>query len=73
MNTYENVLKAAMALPPSDRIRLTEALRQALPTELSPEWETEIQRRLDSVRSGEVQPIPAQEVMAAARSAIGEL
>jgi putative addiction module component (TIGR02574 family) len=68
MNTYDSIFEAAMALPSSERIRLTEALRQVLPVELSPEWQAEIQTRLESVRSGEVQPIPAHEVMAAARA-----
>ena len=50
----EKILKEALALPPEDREELVGALSESLdPVRLSPEWESEIARRIAKIESGE--------------------
>lgn len=53
----KSVLDAAMQLSPQDRISLAEQLWRSVDSvegdELGPEWEVEIQRRLDEIDRGE--------------------
>lgn len=71
----ERVESEALELSARERAALAHRLIVSLdegpdddPTEVELAWEAEIQRRLDSWRRGEVEPIPSSEVFAKARS-----
>lgn len=50
----KQILDAALALPPSEREELVDALSRSLdPHRLSPEWEAEIARRVAKLESGD--------------------
>ena len=68
MNTQaEQVLQTALTLPPDDRVEIAESLILSLDEERAAEveaaWAAEIKRRIESIDKGEVQLIPADEVM----------
>lgn len=68
----QQILQTALALPPDDRVEIAESLIMSLDQERAAEieatWAAEIKRRLDSIDKGEVQLIPADEVMRAMRA-----
>ena len=61
-SNFDSVLSAAHQLPPSDRVRLIDALWDTVPADaevpLSDEWLAEIERRLDAIDSGREATIP---------------
>lgn len=61
----DTLFHAALALPAEAREELAERLLRSLDNDpdlgLSPEWEAEIERRVEEVRKGEVELIPADE------------
>ena len=60
-----DILEAALKLDEAERARLVEALAASLyGRDLGHDWEEEIQRRIDDVDSGRVEPIPGDEVFA---------
>jgi putative addiction module component (TIGR02574 family) len=63
---FETLLDAALALPPEKRAVLLERLQESMQT-IDPEWEAawarEPEARLDAFERGEVQAIPAEEVV----------
>jgi putative addiction module component (TIGR02574 family) len=63
---------AALSLPRSERARLAERLIASLDedSEVEQAWAAEIRRRLDALDGGEVELIPAEEVLAEARRRI---
>lgn len=69
MTSYDSVLAAAQQLPAADRFRLLDALWQSVPEgaelALSPEWEAEIDRRVEEINSGGA-TVPWEEVRDAA-------
>jgi putative addiction module component (TIGR02574 family) len=71
----EQLEAEVLDLPPSDRARLARRLLASLddedaedPQEVERAWEEEIRRRLEAYRAGQVQTIPASEVLANARA-----
>jgi putative addiction module component (TIGR02574 family) len=62
----EEVLIQAMALPPDDRALLADKLLNSLDSPRKEEinflWAEEAERRLQQIISGEVEPIPGDEV-----------
>jgi putative addiction module component (TIGR02574 family) len=57
------VLLAALELPPRERADLVEAIAASLDGfDLGEEWEEEIRQRVDDIDSGRVQPVPGEEV-----------
>jgi putative addiction module component (TIGR02574 family) len=59
----KSLAKAAVLLPPKDRTYLAEQLLASLDeVDLEQQWTAEAKRRRDEVRSGQVKPIPAEEV-----------
>jgi putative addiction module component (TIGR02574 family) len=64
--TLENLYQAALALPEEDRVELADRLLGSLPpdmpSQLHPAWRAELKRRSAQVDSGEVAPIPWDEV-----------
>ena len=63
-----NLLEQALALPDTDRAALAASLFRSLDTEIDPDadelWDAEIKRRLDEIRSGEVELIPWDQMLA---------
>jgi len=62
--TIDQLEKALMELPPSERARLAERLISSLDgeSELEKEWYNEAERRLADVQAGTVREVPAEEV-----------
>jgi len=66
MSNYDSVLSAATELPPTDRLRLIDALWETVPPEaeapFSDEWLAEIGRRLDDIETGREKTVPWSKV-----------
>jgi putative addiction module component (TIGR02574 family) len=64
--TADQIESEALSLPTDVRARIARALIESLDEDAEVEraWQEEIQRRLDDLRSGRVQGIPAEEVFA---------
>lgn len=65
-SNYDAVLSAANQLPPSERMRLINALWETVPPDadlpLSDEWLAEIESRLEAVDSGAEPTVPWTQV-----------
>jgi putative addiction module component (TIGR02574 family) len=65
-NRYEEILKAALALPESERVFLIDDLLESLPPDTGPlsddEMSAELERRAKEIEQGLVKPIPWEEV-----------
>jgi putative addiction module component (TIGR02574 family) len=63
MRQAEEILEAALKLEPGDRAHLVAELSASLEgVELGEAWDDEIQRRIDDIDAGRVQPVPGEEV-----------
>ncbi len=64
--TAEQIESEALSLPTDARARIARALIESLDEDAEVEraWQEEVQRRLDDLRSGRVEGIPAEEVFA---------
>jgi putative addiction module component (TIGR02574 family) len=73
--TLDQLAEEAMQLPPASRALLAERMVESLDAgdrdEIERAWTTEALRRRDEVRSGRVQPIPGEQVVAEIRNAVG--
>ena len=73
--TLDQVADEAMQLPPASRALLAERMVESLAVgerdEIERAWAAEAIRRRDDVRSGSVQPVPGEEVLAEVRRAVG--
>ena len=69
MSTHE-IQSEALKLPLHERARLAQLLLASLEEEdeIERAWAEEIQRRDEELRSGAVEPVPADEVFAALRA-----
>jgi putative addiction module component (TIGR02574 family) len=67
MSTYEEIINAALTLPPGTRIMLAEHLLESLDGEdqkrIDALWGEEAERRDKEIEDGVVTPIPGEEVM----------
>jgi len=67
MSTFDEILSAALALPPGLRAALADHLRDSLRSEeqkrIDALWAEECERRLKEIDDGIVTPIPGEEVM----------
>jgi len=64
MSQPSEVLQAALELAPRERADLVEAIAASLDGfDLGDEWEDEIRKRVRDVDSGDVKPIPGEEVL----------
>lgn len=67
MSTYEEIINAALALPPGTRVMLAEHLLESLDAEdqkrIDALWGEEAERRDKEIGDGVVTPIPGEEVM----------
>lgn len=72
MSTYEEIIMAALALPPGARAMLAEHLLESLDAEdqrrIDALWAEEAERRDKAIEDGSVVPIPGEEVMNRLRS-----
>jgi putative addiction module component (TIGR02574 family) len=72
MKTYEEIINAALALPPSARAMLAEHLLESLDAEdqgrIDSLWAEEAERRDREIEDGIVKAIPGEEVMSRLRS-----
>ena len=72
ITTYEEIMNAALALPPEDRVLLAEQLMDSLPVEnqerIEALWAEEAERRNREIEDGTVKAIPGEEVMERLRS-----
>ena len=72
MSTYEEIMSAALALPPSARAMLAEHLLESLDSEdqkrIDALWAEEAARRDKEIEDGIVTAIPGEEVMNRLRS-----
>jgi putative addiction module component (TIGR02574 family) len=73
--TLDQVAEEAMQLPAASRALLAEWMVESLDAgerdEVERAWAAEAVRRRDEVRSGRVQPIAGDQVLAEVRNAIG--
>lgn len=71
-NTYEEIMSAALALPPGARAMLAEHLMESLDAEdqkrIDSLWAEEAERRDKEIEDGLVTAIPGEEVMNRLRS-----
>lgn len=71
-NTYEEIMSAALALPPGARATLAEHLMESLDAEdqerIDSLWAEEAERRDKEIEDGTVTAIPGEEVMNRLRS-----
>jgi len=71
-NTYEEIMSAALALPPGTRAMLAEHLMESLDAEdqerIDVLWAEEAERRDKEIEDGIVTTIPGEEVMNRLRS-----
>lgn len=58
-----DILAAALNLDEQERAKLMEALAASLyGRDLGNDWENEVQRRIEDIDSGRVEPVPGSEV-----------
>jgi putative addiction module component (TIGR02574 family) len=72
IQTYEEIISAALALPPGSRAMLAEHLMESLDAEnqeaLDALWAEEAERRDKEIEDGIVTAIPGEDVMSRLRS-----
>ena len=72
IRTYEEIMSAALALPPGARAMLAEHLMESLDAEdqntIDARWAEEAERRDKEIDEGVVTAIPGEEVMSRLRS-----
>ena len=73
--TLDQLAEEAMQLPAASRALLAEKMVESLDAgerdEVERAWAAAAVRRRDEVRSGHVQPIPGEQVVAEVRNAVG--
>jgi putative addiction module component (TIGR02574 family) len=78
--TWEELLEQALQLPSNEKEQIARALYESLaaeedeegdPAEVEAAWADEIQRRVEEIRTGAVETIPADVVMAELRARFG--
>jgi putative addiction module component (TIGR02574 family) len=78
--TWEELLEQALRLPPDEQERIARTLYEHLadlddededPAEVEAAWAEEIERRVEEIRNGTVETIPADVVMAELRARFG--
>jgi len=71
---FEDIMATAMKLPERERVLLAQELIASLDEEIEPDvealWLAEAERRLEELRSGKTEGVPAEEAFARARNAL---
>ncbi|TLD70327.1 addiction module antitoxin RelB [Phragmitibacter flavus] len=72
----ETLLENALRLPLEERCRIATRLIESVDEEddldLSPEWQAEIDRRVESVRNGTAKLVPHEEVITSLKNKLSE-
>jgi putative addiction module component (TIGR02574 family) len=66
INTADDIIAAALSLPPETRVKVAEKLLESVyPVEpdVDAAWAIEAERRIDEFEAGKVQTIPAEQVL----------
>jgi len=75
--TLDQITEEAIKLPAESRALLADKLVQSLeseePDEILQLWSAEAIRRRDEIRSGQVKPIPGDQVIEEARRLVGRM
>lgn len=73
--TLDQITEEAMKLPADSKALLADKLVESLesedPDEIQRLWSAEAIRRRDEIRSGQVQPVPGEEVLEEVRRLVG--
>jgi putative addiction module component (TIGR02574 family) len=79
--TWEQLLERALQLSSHERVKIAQALYESVaaeeddededPAEVEAAWADEIKQRIEEIRNGTVETIPADEVMAELRARFG--
>jgi len=73
--SLDQITEEAIKLPPASRALLADKLVQSLesedPDEIQQLWSAEAIRRRDEIRSGQMQPIPGEQVIEEVRHLVG--
>ena len=73
--TFDQITEEAMQLPAGSRAQLADKLVESLqseePDEIQRLWSADAIRRRDEIRSGQVKPIPGEEVLEEVRRLVG--
>ncbi|HEY0015896.1 MAG TPA: addiction module protein [Longimicrobium sp.] len=79
--TWKQLLERALRLSPDERVKIAQALYESVaaeeddededPAEGEAAWAEEIKQRIEEIRNGTVETIPAEEVMAEMRARFG--
>ncbi|HEX7721621.1 MAG TPA: addiction module protein [Pyrinomonadaceae bacterium] len=73
--TLDQITEEAMQLPAGSRAQLADKLVESLqseePDEIQRLWSAEAIRRRDEIRSGQVEPIPGEQVLEEVRRLVG--
>lgn len=76
MAAAKRIEQEALQLAPAKRVKLVEKLLESVDSFTSPmiarAWDGEIKQRLEDIRSGRAEAIPAEQVMQKARKAVRE-
>lgn len=75
MPTTQELFEQAESLPVEDRAMLVDSLLRTLnqpDPAIDREWAAVAEKRLQELRDGKVEPIPAEDVFAEARKRLGE-
>ena len=67
--TYQQIANEAMRLTPEERVDLAEKLWVSVdsPEEIARAWDIEIERRMAQIDAGEVETLPAEDVLSKLR------
>lgn len=70
----EELEAAALSMPRGERARLAERLLASLDegAEIEDAWAAEVRRRLEAYRNGEIEAVPAEDVIREARRRVAE-
>jgi len=73
--TLDQITEEAIKLPPASRAALADKLIESLeseePDDIQRLWTAEAIRRRDEIRSGQVQPVPGEQVIEEVRRLVG--
>lgn len=71
---FEEIVVSALELPEQERVHLARELIASLDEDVDPDvealWLAEAERRLEELRSGKTQGVPAEEAFARVRKAL---
>ncbi len=74
--SFDQIYQAALLLPDDSKVNLVDKMLKSIEHNMLPEinkaWMKEVRRRFEEIRSGKVEPISGDVVMAKARAMLAE-